>query len=405
MPRSKLYVGLEIGTSKTCAVVGELRPDSGIRILGVGQVPSRGVRKGEIIDFERAQGCLHDALIKAEERCGQAIKKVYLSISGAHIESTNNRGSIRVSNGKEVTDRDVAEVQELARDFELPQSHAPLHSMVRSYHLDGQDVSQSPLGLAGQVLEADYHIIHGIRTRIQNTIRCVRELPMEVEDIVFAPLASAQVVLNRSQRDQGALVLDIGGGTTDYVLYHKGAVVASGCLGVGGDHITNDISMVLRVPMKVAEKLKTQYGSVFFDSRKDGNVMVIENGSEAPIEVDENMLNQIIHLRVREMLELVARRLEPAGLLKLAGAGLFLTGGSSLLEGLGDLAQAIFKLPVQRDSGLGQTGARANFDNPQYSTPIGLVRFGQLMDSQAAKRGPASGLSGKIGGWLGGVAR
>jgi len=405
MSRTKIYVGLEIGTSKTCAVVGEVRPESGIRILGVGQVPSRGVRKGEIIDFAKAQGGLHDALIKAEQRSGQSIKRVYLSISGAHIESTNNRGSIRIPDGRECSDKELGEVRELARDLEIPQSHALIHSLARGYYVDGVE-TQSPVGLRGQVLDADYHVIHGIRTRIQNTIRCVRELPLEVEDIVFAPVASAQVVLNRVSREQGALLIDMGGGTTDYVLYHGGAPVASGSLGLGGDHITNDIHSVLKVPMKVAEKLKTQHGSVFFDSRQAGNVLMIESGEGAPVEVEENMLNQIIHLRVREILEVVMRRLEPTGYLDRVGTGLFLTGGSCLLDGVSDLAQAIFKMPVQRDKGVGQsTGRQSSFDSPQYSTPIGLVRYGQLNGDRPAERGSMVGLTGRLGGWLGGAAR
>ncbi|HEX2751031.1 MAG TPA: cell division protein FtsA, partial [Verrucomicrobiales bacterium] len=261
MARSNIYVGLEIGTSKICVVVGDARSDGSIKILGVGQAPSRGVRKGEIVDFDTAQTCLQDALVRAEDRSDIMIRKVWLAITGPHIESCNNRGLLRIPDDQsEITEDDIEEVKEQASNVAIPPDNIFLHRIIRHYWVDGQEKVLNPVGMLGKKLEADYHIVHGIRSRVQNTVRCLREFPLEVEDVVFSPIAAAQVVLNREAREQGALLLDIGGGTTDYVVYDDGAIAASGSVGVGGDHISNDLSIVLKIPMSRAEKLKTEHG-------------------------------------------------------------------------------------------------------------------------------------------------
>ena len=230
MASSDLLVGLEIGTSKICVVVGEGRPDGTIKILGVGQAPSRGVRKGEIVDFETAMKCVHEAVVDAEQKSDVMIRNVYVGVSGSHIQSFNNRGSVSLAEDRdEIDEQDIEDVKVSAREVSIPAQNAFLHSIIQHYHVDGQDGVLNPIGMLGQRLEADFHIVHGVRTRIQNTIRCVKELPLEVEDVVFNALASAQVVLTQHQKNLGALVIDIGGGTTDYILYVDGAVQQSGC--------------------------------------------------------------------------------------------------------------------------------------------------------------------------------
>ena len=263
MANNNLMVGLEIGTSKICVVVGESRPDGTLKILGVGQAPSRGVRKGEIVDFETAMKCVHEAVVDAEQKSDVMIKSVYVAIAGSHLQSFNNRGCVMLPEDRdEIDEQDVEDVKINAREVSIPAQNAFLHSVIQHYQVDGQQGVLNPAGMLGQKLEADFHIIHGVRTRIQNTIRCVKELPLDVEDVVFSGLASAQVVLTQHEKDLGALVIDIGGGTTDYVLYSEGAVRQSGCLAVGGDHITNDISMGLRIPMARAEKIKNRRGQL-----------------------------------------------------------------------------------------------------------------------------------------------
>src|SRR5467141_5046734 len=225
MASNKLMVGLEIGTSKICVVVGEGRPDGTIKILGVGQAPSRGVRKGEIVDFETAMKCLHEAVVDAEQKSDVMIRSVYVAVAGSHLQSFNNRGCVMLPEDRdEIDERDVEDVKINAREVSIPAQNAFLHSLIQHYHVDGQDGVLNPIGMLGQRLEADFHIIHGVRTRIQNAIRCVKELTRDVEESVFRALASAQVVLTQQQKNLGALVVDIGGGTTDYVLYSEGAV-------------------------------------------------------------------------------------------------------------------------------------------------------------------------------------
>lgn len=396
MSKSNIYVGLEIGTSKICVVVGEVKADGTIKILGVGQAPSRGVRKGEIVDFGTAQTCLHDALVRAEDRSDVMVRNVLLSITGAHIESLNNRGCIRIPDDQnEITHEDLEEVKEIARDVAIPQQNAFLHSIIQHYYVDGQDKVLNPVGMLGRKLEADYHIIHGIRNRIQNTIRCVREIPLEVEDVVFSAIASAQVVLNQESKKRGALVIDIGGGTVDYVLYADGAVTQSGSLGVGGDHITHDISIVLKIPLARAEKLKVEEGCATLEAVEGGEVIELAGDTRfVGKEINRSFLNEIIYMRSREILRLVKRELEPSGDLARVGSGIYLTGGCSLLKGLGKLTEEVFEMPVYRSNATAISGLTATFENPQYATPIGLIRYAQILESERPS-GPVLGRLGR----------
>lgn len=397
MAKSTIYVGLEIGTSKICVVVGEVRVDGAIKILGVGQAPSRGVRKGEIVDFENAQACLHDALVRAEDRSDVMINNVFLAITGAHIKSFNNRGTIRIPEEQnEITSEDLEEVKEIARDVDIPQENVFLHSIVRDYYVDGQEKVKQPAGMLGKILEADYHIIHSIKTRVQNTIRCVREIPLDVEDVVFSPVASAQVVLTQEHKDRGALLLDIGGGTTDYVMYNGGSISRSGSIGVGGDHITNDISVVMKIPLTKAERLKVKYGTAIVP---DTGPMIIDDDPQlAGREIDSTLLSEIINARMTETLERLRDQLSQDGELAALGAGVFLTGGCSKLDGLDKLTEQIFNLPVSRRNIGSMSGASAAFENPQYSTPMGLIRYAQILDANRPRLSPIQRIGKKLGG-------
>ncbi len=405
MPKSNIYAGLEIGTSKICVVVGEVKADGAIKILGVGQAPSRGVRKGEIVDFETAQTCLHDALVRAEDRSDVMIKNVFLSVTGPHIESLNKHGTLRIPDDQnEITEDDLAEIKEIARDVAIPETNVFLHSIVRHYVVDGQDRVLNPVGMLGRKLEADYHIIHGVRSRIQNTIRCVREIPLEVEDVVFAPIAAAQIILNREAREQGALLLDIGGGTTDYVLYCEGAIAQTGSIGIGGDHVTNDISIVLKVPLSRAEKLKVEEGCVLPESLASTGQISMEGDAQfSGRTVDREILNGVIHSRMSEIFELVREKLSRGEGFDRVAAGVYLTGGTSLLKGIASLAEEILGLPVHRPSTAPISGLTATFENPQYATPIGLIRYAQILESERPQRSAFSRITGKISEFFGGA--
>ena len=388
MASNDLMIGLEIGTSKICVVVGEARLDGTTKILGVGQAPSRGVRKGEVVDFETAMKCVLEALSDAETKSDVMIKGVYVGVTGAHIQSFNNRGCVMLPDDHdEIDEQDIEDVKINAREVSIPAQNAFLHSIIQHYHVDGQDGVLNPVGMLGHKLEADFHIIHGVRTRIQNTIRCVKELPLEVEDVVFNPLASAQVVLTQQQKNMGALVLDMGGGTADYILYVDGAVKQSGSLGIGGDHITNDISMGLRIPMARAEKLKIDEGSVILGNCLPGETVVLKDDSGfAGKEVERETLNTIIHLRVRETLELLRRTLEEESFINFIGEGIFITGGCSLIRGIDNLAEETFEIPARIAHAQTMSGLTSAFQNPQFSTAIGLIKYAQAVQAERPQR-------------------
>ncbi len=389
MARDQIVVGLEIGTSKVCAVVGEIRTDGTVKILGVGDAPSRGVRKGEIVDFETAGKCVREALVDAEEKSDVMIGSVYLGVTGSHVTSFNNRGAVVIPEDREeIDDQDFEDVQASAREVSIPSQNMFLHTILQHYYVDGQDGILNPIGMLGKKLEADFHIIHGIGNRIKNSVRCVKELDIEVLDVVFNPLATAQVVLDQNQKNLGALVVDMGGGTTEYIVYVDGAVKASGCLSVGGDHITNDLSLGLRIPMARAEKLKLEEGSVLLGHSKPGEMIALKDETGfAGKEIEREMLNTIIHCRVRETLELLRRELEQYNFLPYLGAGILLTGGCSLLKGIDQLAEESFGLPVHLTHAHTMSGLTSAFENPQLSTAIGLIKYAQAMQPERPRRG------------------
>lgn len=393
--RSKIHVGLEIGTSKTCIVVGEVKPDDSVKILGIGSTKSVGIRKGEITDFLQARACLKDALNRAENSSDVEIGSVFLSVTGAHIQGVNNRGIFRLPEGDDTIEPyHLEEAREMARDVHFPVDHASLHTIVRKYLVDGLEQTASPLGLFAKTVEVDFHVVHGISNRIQNSIKLVRECPLEVDDIVFAPIATAQMALDREQRLRGALLIDIGGGTTDYALYLDGAIAASGCVPVGGDHVTNDIHLVTGLPFSKAEKLKILEGNASADPALSVGVAKLtdENGF-ADVEVKRSILNEVIRQRLEETLLLVKERL-PEGSIESIGAGIYLTGGTSLMRGFSELAYDIFRRDIYRPDPPEHTDpSHPSIKDPQFATAIGLIRYAQIIEAET-RRPP--GFFGKI---------
>jgi len=389
MARSKIHVGLEIGTSKICMVVGEVKSDGSVKILGVGQSKSVGVRKGEIYDFPQVRACVKDALVKAEDASDVEIGSVYLAVTGAHIQGVNNRGSFRLPDDESViAPSHIQEAREIARNVAIPADHVYLHHIIRRFGVDGFEHATSPIGLSGKTVDADFHVVHGIRSRIENQIKCVREMPLDIDDLVFAPIASAQVALDREAKERGALVIDIGGGTTDYVLYQDGAIEASGCIPVGGDHITNDIHLVTGLAFSKAETLKVREGDASADpARSVGLIKVADEKGFAEAEVKRQLLNDIIRQRLEETLRLLLQRL-PDGAMERVGTGVFLSGGTSLMRGFGELAHDVFKRDIYRPEPPELSGVQANFKDPQFTTAIGLIRYAQILEAEREpKRG------------------
>ena len=394
MAKERIHVGLEIGTTKVCAVVAECGRDGEVRLLGVGESPSRGVRKGEIVDFQNASKCVHDALADAEERSDQEIKSVWLAVTGSHLQSFNNRSSISLPDESEITEKEIGDVEYKAKEITIPKENVILHSIIQRYYVDGQEGVIDPLGMLGTKLEADYHIIHGVMTRIQNTIRCVKEFDIEVDDVVVNSVASAQVVLSDSQKQAGAVVIDIGGGVTDYIVYHDGAVRDSGAIAIGGDHITNDLCIGLKIPITRAEKLKIEEGSALPGGHSPGEKITLKNDTGfSGKEIDREMLNMIIHARVAELFTILKKRIHDVVPEHLLGAGILLTGGCSMLRGVREVAESIFESPVSLAHARSVSGPTSAFENPQLSTCIGLVKYAQAVHADM----PEETLLDKVG--------
>ena len=375
--KNRIIVGLEVGTSKVCAIVGEVSDDGNILIIGVGQVASEGVRKGEIVNMEAATKNIHDALIQAEESADVEIRNVYACVTGGHLRCFNNRGSVVVTNeDREITDDEVRNVMLNAKAVNIPMDHVVLHAIRQRFYVDGADGIQTPVGMIGAKLEADVHVIHGVKTRLQNTIRCIKQVPLDVANIAVSSLASALAVLTPEHRQLGAVAIDIGGGTTDYIVYRDGTIQHSGVIAVGGDHLTNDIATGLKIPMNRAEALKIEHGSLDVPVTEEVLALKREVGL-ADREVSRTQLCQIMNLRIAETLNFVKQDLDKHKLTDYLGAGVFITGGSARLRGLERVAAEIFGLPVHIGHSHTVNGPTAAIESPAYSTAIGLIRYAQ----------------------------
>ena len=400
MSKENIVVGLEIGTTKVCVAVADLRPDGSLKVLGFGQSPSLGVRKGEIVHLESVHKCIRDAVADAEQKSDVSIRSVYVGITGGHISSFNNRGVVELPEGRdEIEEDDLEEVKANAREVSIPSQNALLHAIIQHYFVDGQDGVLTPVGMLGNKLEADYHIVHGIRTRVQNTIRCIKEIPLEVEDVVLNSLASSQVVVSQNQKNLGVLVVDMGGGTIDYLVYVDGAIKQSGVIPIGGDHVTNDVSLGLRIPAGRAERLKIDEGSAILGNCLPGETLQLppEPGF-AGRQIERETLNSIIHFRMREAFELLKRQLEAEPYLRYLGAGAVLTGGCSLIHGINHLAEEILGLPVQPAQSPPLQGVTSSLANPQLSTALGLIKYAQFAQMERPEPSMWTRLRGFFGG-------
>jgi len=406
---SNIIVGLEIGTSKICAVVGESREGgadsakSGLNIIGLGQARSRGVRKGELVDAQQAEEDVRNAIVEAEQMADVEIRSVYLGVTGGHIRGFNNRGVHPVvSADREITDDDVQDVIKNAKAINLPTENSVVHAIRQHFFVDGQDGVTNPVGMLGSRLEVDMHVVHGNTNRLQNAIRLVKGMQLEVDEIVFNGLASSLALLSNEQKELGALVIDIGGGTTDYVVYTDGVIKHTGVLAVGGDHISNDLAYGLKVPLSRAEKLKLEHGSALVDESAKGQTVTITNELGLPLKtVNIEHLRRIMSLRLEEIFQLVTQDLEQLGLLDYLRAGVFLCGGGARVPHIAELAEPILQMPVS----LGQTdsvsGLKSALGQPEFVTGIGLAKFGSFKARKREGRPSlARGIKGALGRFL-----
>jgi len=393
---SPVIVGLEVGTSKICAVVDEVNPDSaGLSIIGLGQARSRGVRKGEIVDAALAGEDIRNAIVEAEQMADVEVRSVYLGVTGGHIRGFNNRGVHPVvSADREITEEDVQDVIKNAKAINLPAENHVVHVIRQHFRVDGQDGVQNAVGMLGAKVEVDVHVVHGNFNRLQNPIRAVKSLQLEVEDIVFNGLASSLALLSNEQKELGALVIDLGGGMTEYVVCAEGIVKHTGLLAVGGDHLSNDLAYGLKVPLSRAEQLKIEHGSALVeDSVKGQTVTLTNNHGLAERSLNLEHLRRIMSLRLEEIFQLIAREISRTGLLDYLRAGIFLCGGGARVPQIENLAEPIFGLPVSVGRTSSVSGLKSALDQPEFTTAIGLAKFGSFEVKKRAGRG---GLTGGI---------
>jgi len=383
-PASGIVVGLDLGTTKVSAVVGEVDQD-GITILGVGNVPCRGLRKGVVSNIDQTVRSVREAIEAAETMAGVEIESVYVGVAGSHIRSQVSDGVCAIS-GREVTRADLERVLEGARAIPVDADRMILHALPREYVVDNQDGIIDPIGMSGVRLQVRVNLVTAATSCIQNVVRCVERCELNVADIVLEPLASSDAVLSEDEKEIGVAVIDIGGGTTDLLLFADGGIAHTSVIPAGGNNITLDVAAGLRTPVAEAERLKRNYGCALGRMIADDEEIEVPGvGGHAPRRVARRLLSDIIEPRVEELFGEARRRIEETGLLEQVSSGCVLTGGAALMEGMGEPAQEIMGRPVRLGAPAGGTGILQLVQGPQYATGVGLVRYGaQKLAEQAA---------------------
>jgi cell division protein FtsA len=373
---SKLIVGLDIGTSKIVAIVAELRPDGGFEIIGMGSHPSRGLKKGVVVNIETTVNAIQRALEEAELMADCKIREVYTGIAGSHIRSFNSQGMVAIKD-KEVSQMDIDRVIETAKAVHIPNDQQILHILNQEFIIDGQEDVREPLGMSGVRLEVKVHIVTGAVSAAQNIVKCVRRCGLEVRDLILQPLASASAVISDDEKDLGVCLVDIGGGTTDVAVFTHGAIRHTAVVPIAGDQITNDIAMALRTPTKDAEDIKLRFGcalSQLADPQQSVEVPGI--GDRSPRQLSRKTLAEVIEPRVEELYSLVQAELRRSGYEELLSSGVVITGGSSVMQGMVELGEEIFHMPVRIGQPSYGGGLAEVVRHPRYSTATGLLLTG-----------------------------
>ncbi len=372
-----LIVGLDIGTTKICCIVGNMT-DEGLEVVGIGTSQSKGMRKGVVINIESTVSAIQKAIREAELMAGCEIKSVFAGIAGGHIKGMNSQGVIAIKN-REVTSEDLQRVIDAAKAIAIPMDREVMHILPQEFIIDDQDGIREPLGMSGVRLEAKVHIVTGAVASAQNIIKSCNRAGVDVADIVLEQLASSEAVLSSDEKELGVALVDIGGGTADIAIYSEGAIKHTSVLSIGGDHLTNDIAVGLRTPMAEAEKIKQSYGCCL--TSMVGNDETIEvpsvGGREARI-LSRQLLAEILEPRVEEIFSLVNREIAKSGYADLIASGVVITGGSAILPGMPELAEQIFNLPVRRGKPLDIGGLTDVVNSPIFATGVGLVKYGSV---------------------------
>ncbi|MCW8890993.1 MAG: cell division protein FtsA [Sedimenticola sp.] len=372
-----LIVGLDIGTSKVVAIVGEIKADKEIEIIGIGSHPSRGLKKGVVVNIESTVQSIQRALEEAELMAGCEIHSVHAGIAGNHIRSLNSHGIVAIKD-REVTHSDVERVIDAARAVAIPADQKILHILPQEFIIDEQEGIREPVGMSGVRLEARVHMVTGAVSAAQNIVKCVRRCGLEVDDLILEQLSSSYAVLSDDEKELGVCIVDIGGGTTDIAVFTEGSIRHTAVIPIAGDQVTNDIAVALRTPTQHAEEIKIKYACALTQlAASDETIEVPSIGDRPPRRLARQTLAEVVEPRYEELLGLVQAELRRSGFEDLIAGGVVLTGGSSKMEGLIELAEEVFHMPVRLGVPQYVTGLVDVVRNPIYATGVGLLLFGQ----------------------------
>ncbi len=399
-----IIVGLDIGTSKVAAIVGEVAPGGEVEVIGIGSNPSRGLKKGVVVNLESTVHSIQRAVEEAELMAGCQINSVFAGIAGSHISSLNSHGVVAIKD-MEVSQADVDRVIDSARAVAIPADQQILHILPQEFVIDRQEGIKEPVGMAGIRLEARVHMVTGAVSAAQNIIKCIRRCGLEVDDIVLEQLASSSSVLSEDEKELGVCLVDIGGGTTDMAIFTEGSIRHTAVIPIAGDQVTNDVAVALRTPTKHADEIKIKYACALTQLASHEDMIEVPSiGDRPPRKISRQNLSEILEPRYEELMMLVQTELRKSGFEELVAAGIVLTGGSSKVEGLVELAEEVFHMPVRLGSPFGVTGLLDVVRNPIYATGVGLLLFGhqnQQYESKQTKIKPGlSGILAKMKSWF-----
>ena len=402
-----MIVGLDIGTSKVVAIVGLVTPNGKLEIVGTGMHPSSGLKKGVVVNIEATVASIQRAIEEAELMAGCSIHSVYAGIAGSHIRSLNSHGIVAIRD-REVQALDVERVLDAARAVAIPADQEILHVLPQEYIIDNQEGVREPLGMSGVRLEAKVHLVTCAANAAQNIKKCIRRCGLEVEEVILEQLASSYAVLTDDEKQLGVALVDIGGGTTDIAIFTDGAIRHTGVIPIAGDQVTNDIAMALRTPTPHAEELKIKYACALAKlARPEESIKVPSVGERQPRDLSRQSLAEVVEPRYDELFTLVQAELRRSGYEELIAAGVVLTGGTSKMEGVVELAEEIFHMPVRVGAPQNVKGLSDIVNNPIYSTGVGLLHYGVehlQSDAKQPRKAEKEGVLSKLKGWFqGGV--
>jgi cell division protein FtsA len=402
----RTLVGIDIGTTKICTLVGEVYDGDQLRIIGVGIAPSRGLRKGVVVNVHEATEAITASVRKAERISGYEIASACVGVGGGHISAINSRGVVGISRGaRGISEQDIERALDAARAIAIPHNREIIHTIPRGFLVDGQEGVKDPIGMQGIRLEVEAHIVTGASTSVSNLVKCVRDAGVRINDLILQPLASGEAVLRSAEREMGVVLADVGGGTTDIAIFIEGSIWHSVILGTGGEHLTRDVAVGLRTPFNTAEELKIKYGhAVPASLSTDELIEVMSFGNGARDEVSRMKLAEVIEARAEEILSLILREVKRSGYDGLLAAGLVLCGGTAELAGIRDLAQQVLNLPVRVGAPHDLQGLTDVLESPAYATSVGLLLWGmrhaQAREPESRRRRPPPAALQQLRNWF-----